>query len=338
MKYVLQACIPGLILAIFSVLAGLLLCVLYQVPAEFMVLLVILQLAAGLILLLYKIRQMKKALAALRARDYSPESYLPEQRPLLSALEESEDQIQDIRLASMNSRAGLMDYFSLWAHQAKLPIAAIRLSLEAGDLSANDLRRQLFRLEQCVSSSMAYVRLESDSTDFLIRQQTLGSIVRPVIRQYSSEFIARKIRLNYEADDSLMVLTDEKWLAFAIEQLLSNALKYTPEGGTIRIYTEGHVLHILDSGPGIDPADLPRIFEKGFTGENGHGNRSESSGIGLYLTERILKILHHPFRISSPSGTDAQINLSSRSLSGPSENELPALPDLSDAVSSLTNL
>lgn len=184
----------------------------------------------------------------------------------------------------------MTDYYTLWAHQIKTPIASMRLTLQNEDTPVSrSLSRDLLRVEQYVGMVLAFLRLDSTSTDYVFRACPLDPIVRQAARRFSEEFIARRLKLNYQTIDTAVV-TDEKWLGFVLEQVLSNALKYTREGG-ITISMRGQsTLCVADTGVGIEPEDLPRIFEKGFTGGRGREDR-RASGIGLYLCKRICKNL-----------------------------------------------
>lgn len=222
----------------------------------------------------------------------------------------------------------MRDYYTMWAHQIKTPIAAMTLLLQQeeqrilsqgqGDEQLDayrELSGQLLRIQQYVEMVLSYLRLDSESTDYVIRSYDLDSIVRQAVRKYAAQFIRRKLQLDY-SPLNCRVLTDEKWLLFAVEQLLSNAIKYTP-AGKISIYREGDkTLVIEDTGIGIAPEDLPRIFEKGFTGYNGRTDK-KSTGIGLYLTKRILAKLSHSIEIQSQvgKGTKIMIHLEQVSLS-----------------------
>lgn len=218
-------------------------------------------------------------------------------------------------LARREKYAGLTDYYTLWAHQVKTPIAAMRLVLAGMDgAEADELRIELRRVEQYVEMVLCYIRLDSDSTDYLIRRCSLDEIIRGELRAASSQFIRGHIALEYEGTDA-KPLTDGKWLGFVIGQLLSNALKYTPPGGRVRIDMEGDVLRIRDSGVGIPAEDLPRVTESGFTGRNGREGEN-ASGLGLYLCRRILERLNHGFEIRSErgKGTEVRIDLSTSQL------------------------
>lgn len=201
-----------------------------------------------------------------------------------------------------------VDYYTVWAHQIKTPITGMSLALEDEDTPlARRLRAGLFQIRQYVGMVLAYLRLDSESTDYVFREQSLSDIVDGALSPFAPEFIDRHLTLDYTPSD-LTVVTDGKWLAFVIEQLLSNALKYTKEGG-IRIFTEEPcVLRISDTGIGIDAADLPRVFEKGYTGAAGHRD-SRSSGIGLYLVKRVCDELGIGIGLSSSPGAGTTVSL-----------------------------
>ena len=202
----------------------------------------------------------------------------------------------------------MMEYYTIWAHQIKTPIAAMRLLLQEEDSSqSRALGEELQRVEQYVQMVLGYLRLDSESTDFVLRRCDLDTVVRQAVRNYAGSFIRKKIALDYQGVN-VQVLTDEKWLRFVIEQVLSNALKYT-RSGKVTISLEGEAtLVIADTGIGIAPEDLPRIFERGFTGCNGRVDQ-RSSGIGLYLCRRILKQLGHGIRITSAPGQGTRVCL-----------------------------
>ena len=203
---------------------------------------------------------------------------------------------------------GMIDYFTLWVHQIKTPIAAMRLTLQNEDSPlSRRLTGELFRIDQYVDMVLTYLRLDTDSADYVIREHELDPILRGVIRKFSGEFITRRIALRYTPPD-YRVVTDEKWLAFVLEQLLSNALKYTPSG-SVSLYMETPgILCVQDTGIGIEPEDLPRIFEKGYTGHNGRADK-RASGIGLYLCRRICRNLGFKLSAESTPGQGTLIRL-----------------------------
>ena len=205
-------------------------------------------------------------------------------------------------------RRELTAYYTAWVHQIKTPIAAMQLTLQGqDDPAARRLRAELGRVEQYVDMVLTYLRLHEGGSDYVIRSYSVDDIVRPAVRRFAGEFIDRRIRLDYEPVQWETV-TDGKWLTFVVEQLLSNALKYTGQEGAIRIYRQGDELCIADTGIGIAPEDLPRVFQMGYTGENGRLDR-RSSGIGLYLCRRICGNLRHGIRMESVPGKGTTVYL-----------------------------
>ena len=209
---------------------------------------------------------------------------------------------------SQRSYQDLVEYYTVWAHQIKTPIAAMRLLLQDADTDEQRaLLEQLQSVEQYVEMVLGYLRLESPSSDYVIRNYLLDDIVRQAVRKFASQFIRRKLRLEY-TPLNVSVITDEKWLLFVIEQVLSNALKYT-RSGTVSITLEApKTLCIRDTGIGIAPEDLPRVFEKGYTGSNGRTDK-RATGIGLYLCRRILAKLGHSITIVSTPGVGTTVRI-----------------------------
>lgn len=205
----------------------------------------------------------------------------------------------------------IYDYYSLWVHQIKTPIAAMKLLLEAATPKDNEKLLELQKIEQYVEMVLQYLRLGSMSSDLVIKSHSLDEIIRDVIKKQASFFIHKKIKLQYTPIQT-NVITDAKWFRLVIEQILTNSLKYTSHG-MISIYIDPnneHLLVIEDTGIGIYKEDLPRVFERGFTGYNGRINQ-RSTGIGLYLCKKIMDNLHHSISISSivDQGTKVIINL-----------------------------
>lgn len=221
---------------------------------------------------------------------------------------------QEVALQSDIKQSEMMDYYTLWAHQIKTPIAAMRLLLQKSQNEENkDLLEQLFKIEEYVEMVLGYLRIESSTSDLAFKTYKLDSIVKQAVRKYAKIFIRKGIALEFK-EIECSVITDEKWLVFVIEQILSNALKYTSKG-SISIYmseVEEKTLIIKDTGIGIAKEDLPRIFEKGFTGYNGRMDK-KATGIGLYLCKKILAKLSHKIVIDSEVGvgTMVKIDLSS---------------------------
>lgn len=210
-----------------------------------------------------------------------------------------------------NSYQEMMDYFTVWVHQIKTPITSMRLHLGIEDSSLSQrLKSDLLRIEQYVEMVLTYLRMGSDVTDYTFRTVHLDKVIKENIRKLRGDFIMRNLNLVYVPSDET-VISDEKWLSFVIEQVLSNALKYTNEGSITISFEEPNTLCISDTGIGIAPEDIPRIFEKGYTGGNGRIDK-RASGLGLYLCKEICNRLGHEISVTSEVeiGTTIKMNLS----------------------------
>ena len=202
----------------------------------------------------------------------------------------------------------MVDYYTLWAHQIKTPIASMGLQLQSQDTPlTRQLSVELARIGQYVEMVLVFLRLDSQSTDYVFREYALDEILRRSLRSFAGEFISRRLKLCYTPTE-LKVVTDEKWLSFVVEQVLSNALKYTPEGSVSIYAEEPATLCIRDTGIGIAPEDLPRIFERSYTGYQGRADH-RASGIGLYLCKQICDRLGHTIRAESRVGEGTVIRI-----------------------------
>lgn len=212
-----------------------------------------------------------------------------------------------------SKRRDTEDYYTLWAHQIKTPIAAMRLLLSGrDDADFRECEAELFKIEQYVEMALGFQRLESETGDYVFKSCDIDFIVKGAVKKFSKQFILKKLSLDLKKT-GIVAVTDEKWLSFIIEQIISNALKYTKKG-CVSVYGEGQTLCISDTGIGIAAEDLPRVFEKGYTGYNGRSDK-KATGLGLYLSKRIADKLGHGLSISSTqSGTTVKIDLSRKEI------------------------
>ena len=203
----------------------------------------------------------------------------------------------------------LMDYYTLWAHQIKTPIAAS--SLLVGEIEdkkvKNQLEQELFKIESYVNIVLQYLRLESFHEDLVLKKENLEDLVKEIVKKYAIFFIQKGLSLDLH-DLDRTIITDRKWFVVILEQVLSNSLKYTSQGG-IEIYFQEDTLYIKDSGLGIQDADLLRVFERGFSGYNGRLTQ-QSSGLGLYLSKKIADELGHQISIASQVGQGTTVMIS----------------------------
>lgn len=250
------------------------------------------------------------ALNSLAGSVESAESY---QDALVFFLTALSGRMERERTAWEEKAAECGDYYLMWTHQIKTPISAMKLLLNHPGLSERNgflLREELFKIEQYVDMVLAFQRLESISSDLVLQEHDLGRLVRQAVKKFSILFINKGLKLELKELD-YRIVTDEKWFVFCLEQLLSNSIKYTPRGG-ITIVAEGDeekvVLCLEDTGIGIREEDLPRIFERGFTGYNGRLEK-RSTGIGLYLCRRVYTQLGITVEVESRDGQGTRVTL-----------------------------
>ena len=238
----------------------------------------------------------------------SAQAQTPLEKLLQERVEELEYEQKNQLLVEQEKYNDLLDYYTLWVHQVKTPIAAS--SLLIGDLkdkeTKSQLEQELFKIESYVHLVLQYLRLESFHDDLVLKQENLADLVREVVKKYALFFVQQGLSLNLHDLDHTIV-TDKKWFLVILEQVLSNSLKYTKEG-SIEIYFQEGSLYIKDTGLGIQNADLLRVFERGFSGYNGRLTQ-QSSGLGLYLSKKIADQLGHKIAIDSQVGQGTTVSI-----------------------------
>ena len=222
-------------------------------------------------------------------------------------IEKLYEELEKLTQENRQKNTDMVDYYSMWVHQIKTPIAAMNFLLDNEEVDQKNLQQELFKIERYVEMVLTYIRLDSTSSDYVITKINLDEVVKDSVKKYATIFINKKIKLNYVSHET-MVISDKKWLSFAFEQILGNSVKYTSTGGEITIETCENRLVIEDKGIGIKEEDLPRIFEKGFTGFNGRYEK-KSSGLGLYLCKKTLDKLGHHIEISSKVGEGTRVEI-----------------------------
>lgn len=204
------------------------------------------------------------------------------------------------------AHAEQIDYYTMWVHQIKTPITAMRLALQSSGNVNAILEQELFKIEQYAEMVLHYVKIGNLASNLVIKEYSLENIVRQCIKKYATLFIYKKIAVSVEPME-MTVLTDSKWLSFICEQILSNAIKYTP-GGQVTVSAEKNTLSIEDTGIGIRPEDIDRVFEKGYTGYNGRLEQ-RASGIGLYLAKKVANALGIKIQLASKVGAGTKVTL-----------------------------
>ncbi|MCP9015884.1 sensor histidine kinase [Streptococcus sp. CF8_St5-17] len=227
---------------------------------------------------------------------------------LAEKLDEREAELYQKKSEAENRYNDLVDYYTLWVHQIKTPIAASKLLVsEVADRQLKQqLEQEIFKIDSYTNLVLQYLRLESFHDDLVLKKENIEDLVKEVIRKYAIFFIQKGLSVDLH-DLDRRIVTDKKWLLVVIEQILSNSLKYTNEGG-VEVYMEGSDLCIKDTGIGIKNSDRLRVFERGFSGYNGRMTQ-QSSGLGLYLTQKISQELGHQIRIESELGQGTTVRI-----------------------------
>lgn len=231
--------------------------------------------------------------------------------------EKLKNQIQELEEANLNLRNDflakekeLQEYFLIWIHQIKTPITAGKLICD-GDIeneNIKNIKKELIYIEDYTNMALSYLKMANHNTDMDISLVNLDDIIRPLIKKYAILFISNNIKLEYEKLN-VKVITDSKWCMVVIEQLLSNAIKYTKNGiVSISFNEKENYLEIKDNGIGIKDSDLPKIFDKGYSGFNGRQNQ-KSTGIGLFLVKQILDKLGQKVKLESKLGEGTSVKV-----------------------------
>ena len=231
--------------------------------------------------------------------------------------EKLKNQIQELEEANLNLRNDflakekeLQEYFLIWIHQIKTPITAGKLICDSDIENENvkNIKKELIYIEDYTNMALSYLKMANHNTDMDISLVNLDDIIRPLIKKYAILFISNNIKLEYKKLN-VKVITDSKWCMVVIEQLLSNAIKYTKNGTVSITFNEKeNYLEIKDNGIGIKESDLPKIFDKGYSGFNGRQNQ-KSTGIGLFLVKQILDKLGQKVKLESKldEGTSVKV-------------------------------
>ena len=239
-----------------------------------------------------------------------PKAETPLEKIYQEIIQDQEKRCQREQKESREKLVRSREYYTRWIHQIKTPIAAMELLLQEEPADVRALKRELLKTSQYVEMALSYQRMEGDGNDLVIQRYELRPVVMQAVKKVSPLLIHKHISFS-AGDLSGEVLTDEKWLVFVLEQLLTNASKYTKEGGSVRIGKENGLLVLRDTGIGIRPEDLPRIFEWGYTGYNGRLDK-RSTGVGLALVKQVMEMLGNKMEIRSVLGEGTEVFLDLR--------------------------
>lgn len=229
------------------------------------------------------------------------DAYTPLEVLLTSKIRTLEKDKKELKIQHQEKQSDLLDYYTLWVHQIKTPIAASKLLVQdlQEQMLKNQLEQELFKIDSYTNLVLQYLRLESFHDDLVVEKENIEDLVKEVVKKYALFFIQQGLSLNLH-DLNHTVITDKKWFLVILEQVLSNSLKYTKQG-SIEIFFQEDTLYMKDTGLGIQNSDLLRVFERGFSGYNGRLTH-QSSGLGLYLSKKIADKLGHELHLHSVVG------------------------------------
>lgn len=214
-----------------------------------------------------------------------------------------EDQLDD-RLSYKTREENLQQLIKMWSHQMKVPISAISLMAQTNQLNQSDVQSQLLRLENDLARLLNYVKFSQNQSDFRFEKCQVREILVDLIKKNQVFFLQKDISVSIEGEWELK--SDKKWLSFVFSQILDNAIKYNKKGGRITISIQENQVLIEDTGMGILKEDLPRLFEEGFTGYNGHEHQ-KATGLGLYMAKKILNSLELEIAVDSQIDRGTQV-------------------------------
>ncbi len=275
---------------------------LYHLPLVFFVnslalnLLILLGITAWLFL---RFRRKLLDLASYTANLDLQENYLPSDQAYLSIIADLEVKVADSQSQATSQIKRLESLVKMWSHQMKVPISALSLMAQTDNLDKQEVKQQLLRLQNYLTTLLAYFKFSQHQDDFRFELVSARAVAVDLVKTYRVSCLAKGLSVQIEGD--WQVKTDKKWLTFALTQILDNAIKYSKEDGTITIAMSHSGLTLADQGLGILPEDLARLFDEGFTGYNGHEHQ-KATGLGLFMTKQILDSLGLSIQVSSQPG------------------------------------
>ncbi len=280
---------------------------LYHLPLSYFWVSLLFNLTLLLILSIWLFIQFRKKLLVIQnfffvqdLDDLSLPSELAYQQLIeqLIAAESEKGLVEKSRVESLQT------IVKMWSHQMKVPLSALSLMAQTDQLDRQEVRQQLLRLENYLDTLLTYLKFSQHKDDFRFEALSARSLVVDLIKKYRVSCLAKE--LSVEVSGDWQFKSDKKWLSFAISQILDNAIKYSKRGGHIQVQLDEDGIQFSDTGIGILPEDLPRLFEEGFTGYNGHEHK-KATGLGLYMTKQVLDKLDLAIRIHSQVEEGTQV-------------------------------
>lgn len=272
---------------------------LYHLPLEYFLTVLWLQLFLGVLLTIFLFLRYRNKLHHLEDFRYLEdldELHSPSDRAYYKLIKTLQDDYQVKLLEEKEKRAYLQNMIKIWAHQMKIPIFAISLMSQTNHLTKKEVDQQLLHLENDVNNLLTYLKFSENQDDYRFEELSVRQMIQEVIKKYRILFLSKEISITIDGD--WLLKTDKKWFSFVLGQIIDNAIKYSETKGGIDIFISDKSIIIRDYGIGILQEDIPRIFEQGFTGFNGHEHQ-KATGLGLYISKQILDRLDLDISITS---------------------------------------
>ncbi|WP_165209129.1 sensor histidine kinase [Streptococcus tangpeifui] len=304
----------GLWYLIYGLIAGLF-CLtfwLYHLPLEYFInsLALNIVILLGFSLWLYahfysKLQQLNNTTINFEPADFK-RWQSPSDRAYQAIIADLKAKEAEILLDAAQERNRLESMIKMWSHQMKVPISALSFMAQTQQLDKSEVEQQLQRLQHYLNTLLAYLKFSRHNDDFRFELISAREIAVDLVKSYRTLCLSKNLSVSIEGD--WQIKTDKKWLTFALAQILDNAIKYSQDNSQIRFIMTDQGVTISDQGIGILQEDLPRLFDEGFTGYNGHEHQ-KATGFGLYMTKQILDSLGLSIRITSQVGQGTSVRI-----------------------------
>ncbi|MBM7636875.1 signal transduction histidine kinase [Streptococcus saliviloxodontae] len=282
---------------------------LYQLPMTYFGMSLLFNASLFLIVSAYQYYLFSRKMLALRqaidcdSLDFSQKPSDLAYEQLLKRQKRANDQAYAVVKSQLEQSQAMV---KLWSHQMKVPLSALSLMSQTNRLDKTAVDQQLLSLQQYVETLLTYLKFQQNKDDFRFERVSARRLLLDLVKKYAVSCMAKELSVTLDGDWELT--TDRKWLSFALGQILDNAIKYSQKGGQIVIRISEQEILIQDYGIGILEEDLPRLFEEGFTGFNGHEHQ-KATGLGLYITKQILDSLNLTITIDSQIDVGTSVRL-----------------------------
>lgn len=282
---------------------------LYRLPIVYFVISFLLNLTILSFITLWQYQRFKHKINRLQQFIYVNELdtlQLPSELAYKNVIIRLYEQSAQELLAEQAKTEDVQSLVKMWLHQMKVPLSALSLMAQTNQLDGKEVQQQLTRLQNYLDTLLTYLKFSQNKDDFRFERLSVRDITIENVKKYRIPCLLKQLSIEVEGD--WLLASDRKWLSFAISQILDNAIKYSKEQDKIRIEITDGRISISDNGIGILEEDLPRLFEEGFTGFNGHENK-KATGLGLYMTKQILDSLNLAISITSQVDKGTQVTI-----------------------------